>query len=290
MDPREPLTEYRILPCAIAAPVLDSSAVPNPDPLEGLRLQDAGMRVKALSRWNNYYVAGMLDPASCLIVCVAGAILIQAFCRAKADNEGLRCRRHIPRRMIAHDCLCRLQRVTSLTKSYVWRLHVDGTQEIAYDRITMLRARKVLGDRGRIDHHADHGFVSQSPVINYMELYLFPANLYCLSALSVSVLHMYPLEQVSVHQPPMVRRRVWYVRCVSNYSVIFSLKILNLYIGIPSLEPFRGGPDFSLLVNWTRIVDTRPSAARIDRFVSPDQLCACTTDTQITTLHPRTTG
>ena len=248
------------------------------------------MRVKALSRWNNYYVAGMLDPASCLIVCVAGAILIQAFCRAKTDNEGLRCRRHIPRRTIAHDCLCRLQRVTSLTKSYVWRLHVDGTQEIAYDRITMLRARKVLGDRGRIDHHADHGFVSQSPVINYMELYLFPANLYCLSALSVSVLHMYPLEQVSVHQPPMVRRRVWYVRCVSNYSVIFSLKILNLYIGVPSLEPFRGGPDFSLLVNWTRIVDTRPSAARIDRFVSPDQLCACTTDTQITTLHPRTTG
>lgn len=37
----------------------NSAAVPNPDPAEGLRLQDAGMRVKALSRWNNYYVAGI---------------------------------------------------------------------------------------------------------------------------------------------------------------------------------------------------------------------------------------
>lgn len=33
---------------------LDTAAVPNPDPLEGPYLQDAGMRVKALSRWNNY--------------------------------------------------------------------------------------------------------------------------------------------------------------------------------------------------------------------------------------------
>ena len=68
MDPRESLTEYRILSFVIAAPVLDTSTVPNPDPLEGLRLQDAGMRVKALSRWNNYYVAGM-DLAPWLIVC-----------------------------------------------------------------------------------------------------------------------------------------------------------------------------------------------------------------------------
>ena len=37
----------------------------------------------------------------------------------------------------------------------------------------MLRARKVLGDKGKIDHHADHGFVSSSPVMNYMELYPF---------------------------------------------------------------------------------------------------------------------
>jgi hypothetical protein len=96
----------------------DPKAVPNPDPLEGVFLQDAGMRVKALSRWNNYYVAGL--------------------------------------RQIMRD------------------YGADGIylDEIAYDRTTMLRARKVLGDRGRIDHHADHGFVSQSPVINYMELYL----------------------------------------------------------------------------------------------------------------------
>lgn len=40
-------------------PGMNSAAVPNPDPLEGSRLQDAGMRVKALSRWNNYYIAGL---------------------------------------------------------------------------------------------------------------------------------------------------------------------------------------------------------------------------------------
>ena len=33
--------------------------VPNPDSSEGARLQDAGVRVKALSRWNNYYTAGL---------------------------------------------------------------------------------------------------------------------------------------------------------------------------------------------------------------------------------------
>ena len=37
----------------------------------------------------------------------------------------------------------------------------------------MLRARKMLGDLGMVDHHADHGFVSSSPVMNYMELYPF---------------------------------------------------------------------------------------------------------------------
>jgi hypothetical protein len=96
-----------------------TKVVPNPDPGEGTRLQDAGMRVKALSRWNNYYVAG-------------------------------------------------IQRIMK-------DFGADGVylDEIAYDRITMLRARKVLGDAGRIDHHADHGFVSSSPVMNYMELYPF---------------------------------------------------------------------------------------------------------------------
>ena len=98
-------------------PVLNSLQVPNPDPLEGPFLQDAGMRVRALSRWNNYYIAGL--------------------------------------RQIMRD------------------YGADGIylDEIAYDRTTMLRARKVLGNQGKIDHHADHGFVSHSPVINYMELY-----------------------------------------------------------------------------------------------------------------------
>ena len=68
--------------------------VPNPDPTEGIRLQDAGVRVKALSRWNNYYVAGL--------------------------------------KQIMRDYSC------------------DGIylDEIAYDRVTMLRARKVLGNEG----------------------------------------------------------------------------------------------------------------------------------------------
>jgi hypothetical protein len=33
--------------------------IPSPDPKEGPFLQDAGMRVVALSRWNNYYIAGL---------------------------------------------------------------------------------------------------------------------------------------------------------------------------------------------------------------------------------------
>ena len=45
--------------------------------------------------------------------------------------------------------------------------------EIAYDRVTMLRARKVLGDSGMIDHHSDCGGFTKSPATNYMELYPF---------------------------------------------------------------------------------------------------------------------
>ena len=45
--------------------------------------------------------------------------------------------------------------------------------EIAYDRVTMLRARKVLGDKGVIDHHSDCGGFTRSPATNYMELYPF---------------------------------------------------------------------------------------------------------------------
>ena len=45
--------------------------------------------------------------------------------------------------------------------------------EIAYDRTTMLRARKVLGDSGKIDHHAHISAFSASSATNYMELYPF---------------------------------------------------------------------------------------------------------------------
>lgn len=37
----------------------------------------------------------------------------------------------------------------------------------------MLRARKVLGNRGTIDHHSDCGGFTTSPTTNYMELYPF---------------------------------------------------------------------------------------------------------------------
>ena len=93
--------------------------VPNPDPSEGARIQDVGMRVVALSRWNNYYIEG----------------------------------------------IGQIQRDYGANGIYL--------DEIAYDRTTMLRARKVLGSKGRIDHHADCGFVSSSPALNYMELMPF---------------------------------------------------------------------------------------------------------------------
>ena len=93
--------------------------VPNPDPDEGAYLQDAGMRVVALSRWNNFYVAGL---------------------------------RQVMRDYGANG------------------IYLD---EIAYDRTTMLRARKVLGDGGRIDHHAHIGAFAASSAMNYMELYPF---------------------------------------------------------------------------------------------------------------------
>ena len=37
----------------------------------------------------------------------------------------------------------------------------------------------MLGDSATIDHHADHGFVSTSPAMNYMELYPFINRLWC---------------------------------------------------------------------------------------------------------------
>jgi len=81
--------------------------------------QDAAIRVRALSRWNNYYAAGL----------------------------------------------------NQMKREY----QVDGIylDEIAYDRLTMLRARAVLGEGGVIDHHSDRGGFCYSPALNYMELYPF---------------------------------------------------------------------------------------------------------------------
>eukprot|EP00755_Sulcionema_specki_P008006 Sspe_Gene.39757::Locus_19166_Transcript_1_1_Confidence_1.000_Length_3163::g.39757::m.39757 len=50
--------------------------------------------------------------------------------------------------------------------------------EIAYDRVTMLRARKVLGPDGLIDHHSDSGAFCTSPAMNYMELFPFIDSLW----------------------------------------------------------------------------------------------------------------
>lgn len=100
-------------------PIVNPPHVPNPDPSEGDYLQDAGMRVVALSRWNNYYIAGLRQ-------------VMRDY-----DADGI---------------------------------YLD---EIAYDRTTMLRARKVLGDDGKIDHHAHIGAFSSSSATNYMELYPF---------------------------------------------------------------------------------------------------------------------
>jgi hypothetical protein len=137
-------------------PAMDTATVPNPDPLEGSRLQDAGMRVKALSRWNNYYIAG----------------LRQIMRDYGADGIYLGKIRFIALSRVESRRL-RLSSNMQCYRKDLMMLLLFATDEIAYDRTTMLRARKVLGDRGRIDHHADHGFVSQSPVINYMELYPF---------------------------------------------------------------------------------------------------------------------
>ena len=72
-------------------PTPGAPQVPNPDPAEGNFLQDAGMRVVALSRWNNYYVAGLaqiqrdyaadgiyLDEIACVFLLVARCFRILA--------------------------------------------------------------------------------------------------------------------------------------------------------------------------------------------------------------------
>eukprot|EP01060_Flectonema_neradi_P039927 TRINITY_DN8959_c0_g1_i1.p2 TRINITY_DN8959_c0_g1~~TRINITY_DN8959_c0_g1_i1.p2 ORF type:complete len:421 (+),score=46.56 TRINITY_DN8959_c0_g1_i1:1874-3136(+) len=91
-----------------------------PNPIE----QDAAVKVKALSRWNNYYVRGLYQ--------------------------------------ITRDYSC------------------DGIylDEIAYDRVTMMRAKKALGPNSLIDHHSDCGAFTPSPAMNYMELYPFIDSLW----------------------------------------------------------------------------------------------------------------
>jgi len=85
---------------------------------------DMAIRVKAMSRWNNYYVEGL--------------------------------------RQIMKDYGC------------------DGIylDEIAYDRVTMRRAKAVLGRAGLIDHHSDRGGFVNCPVANYMELLPFIDSLW----------------------------------------------------------------------------------------------------------------
>jgi len=86
--------------------------------------EDHAVKVKALSRWNNYYVQGNLQ----------------------------------------------------MQKDF----NFDGVylDEIAYDRITMLRTKAVLGEKGLIDHHCDIGAFCTSCAANYMELYPFIDSLW----------------------------------------------------------------------------------------------------------------
>jgi hypothetical protein len=86
--------------------------------------QDAAVKVKALSRWNNYYVQGLQQM------------------QADFDFDGL---------------------------------YLD---EIAYDRVTMMRAKAVLGRERLIDHHSDKGGFTPSPATNYLELYPFIDSLW----------------------------------------------------------------------------------------------------------------
>lgn len=50
--------------------------------------------------------------------------------------------------------------------------------EIAYDRVTMQRAKAVLGEGGLIDHHSDRGGFTPSPATNYLEHYPFIDSLW----------------------------------------------------------------------------------------------------------------
>ena len=61
----------------------------------------------------------------------------------------------------------------------------------------------MLGDGGRIDHHADCGFVSASPAMNYMELYPFVNRLWCAAYSlydTVACMHMQRRAAYDVHR------------------------------------------------------------------------------------------
>ena len=61
---------------------------------------------------------------------------------------------------------------------------LDGVylDEIAYDRVTMLRMRKLLDQRaGVIDHHSDAGAFCVSPAMIYSEHYAFIDKLWCVA-------------------------------------------------------------------------------------------------------------
>lgn len=85
---------------------------------------DAAVKVRGLSRWNNYYVEGL------------------RWLGEKLGTDGI---------------------------------YLD---EIAYDRVTMLRARRVLGVSGLIGHHSDSAHYATSSALNYLELYPFIDSLW----------------------------------------------------------------------------------------------------------------
>eukprot|EP00927_Polykrikos_kofoidii_P061196 TRINITY_DN56063_c0_g1_i1.p1 TRINITY_DN56063_c0_g1~~TRINITY_DN56063_c0_g1_i1.p1 ORF type:complete len:1048 (-),score=123.99 TRINITY_DN56063_c0_g1_i1:122-3043(-) len=85
---------------------------------------DMAVRVKALTRWNNYYVEGL--------------------------------------RQLIHD--------TGFDGIYL--------DEIAYDRVTMLRAKAVLGKGKLIDHHSCRGQFAKVPAVVYSEAFPFIDSLW----------------------------------------------------------------------------------------------------------------
>jgi hypothetical protein len=97
---------------------------------------DHAIQVKALSRWNNYYVQG---------------------------NQ-------------------QLQTDTNFDGIYL--------DEIAYDRVTMLRTKAVLGAERLIDHHCNSGAFCNSCAANYMEVRLSSPRIACRSFTSPAFLFL----------------------------------------------------------------------------------------------------